>query len=134
MERLPQYIIFFSSIFVGLPEGHPAAVSLGNTVQKMQKVMDEIANKAKIASQNERVVDCHQRVFKDSLNLIDPTRRGIMAGELTNLENKSQLMVYLFNDFLLTGTKNTFGSAYSIKDLMLIPGLRVTVRRPRRYT
>lgn len=76
-----------------------------------------------IGKQQEGVRECME-VLKLK-GILDPSRRCMYKGELIHVETKSTVHVYLFNDFLITSTKGLFGG-YSVKDIMLIPGILVS--------
>lgn len=128
MNRFPQYITFLGAIHSALPPDHPAAVSLGATINKVQGIMDSISSRAENTIRRERVVQLQQNFFKNDVALVDPTRRFYRQGlvyVVKDARRKEEHSMTLFNDCILLSQKGLFG--VSVKHVVQLAGIGLSL-------
>ncbi len=90
------------------PKDHADYHDLSTALAKVQEVADYVNEKKREAENINQVIDVQSRMTGITRNLAEASRRFVRQGSVVNVDGKGELMLFLFNDILVTG-KETHG-------------------------
>eukprot|EP00475_Leptophrys_vorax_P030190 TRINITY_DN4504_c0_g2_i1.p1 TRINITY_DN4504_c0_g2~~TRINITY_DN4504_c0_g2_i1.p1 ORF type:complete len:904 (-),score=232.19 TRINITY_DN4504_c0_g2_i1:65-2776(-) len=116
VARLPQYLIYLGTLILKL-QGTEYEYSIGDIqdgIQQIKNTLDVIAQQLRDKNAREAVVKLQLDVFKNNVNLVDPSRYLIKRGQVTLINQqkslfqsaKEKVFAALFNDMFMIVNSN----------------------------
>lgn len=113
--RLPQYNAYLGAIILSPECDEEIKVSIENAIAVIQRTMNEISKGRDEEISRRKVLEIQVDFFHNSVDIADPVRQCLKTGVVSLVTQKSLLINYLsmeqvlltlFNDMILIGTKN----------------------------